>query len=37
MMKALCFILMPFGKKKDENGNIIDFDKIYNEIIKPSI
>ena len=36
-MKALCFILMPFGKKKDENGNIIDFNKIYNEFIKPSI
>jgi len=36
-MKPLCFILMPFGKKKDENGNIIDFDKIYNNFIKPSI
>ncbi|QOG11282.1 hypothetical protein [Arcobacter sp. FWKO B] len=31
------FILMPFGTKKDENGNTIDFDKIYNEFIKPSI
>lgn len=36
-MKSLCFILMPFGKKKDENGNVIDFDKIYNNFIKPSI
>ena len=36
-MKPLCFILMPFSKKKDENGNIIDFDKIYNDFIKPSI
>lgn len=36
-MKPLCFILMPFGKKKDENGNEIDFDKIYNEFIKPAI
>lgn len=36
-MKSLCFILMPFSKKKDENGNIIDFDKIYNDFIKPSI
>lgn len=36
-MKPLCFILMPFGTKKDENGNTIDFDKIYNEFIKPSI
>ncbi|MCT7546618.1 DUF4071 domain-containing protein [Aliarcobacter cryaerophilus] len=36
-MKPLCFVLMPFGKKKDEKGNIIDFDKIYNDFIKPSI
>ncbi|MBY0541215.1 MAG: hypothetical protein K2P52_07370, partial [Campylobacterales bacterium] len=36
-MRPLCFILMPFGKKKDENGNIIDFDKIYNDFINPSI
>ena len=36
-MKPLCFILMPFGKKKDENGKTIDFDKIYNDFIKPSI
>ena len=25
------------AKKKDEKGNIIDFDKIYNDFIKPSI
>ena len=36
-MKPLCFILMPFGKKKDEKGKIIDFDKIYNDFIKTSI
>ncbi len=36
-MKPLCFVLMPFGKKKDEEGKIIDFDKIYNDFIKPSI
>lgn len=36
-MKPLCFILMPFGKKKDENANEIDFDKIYNDFIKPAI
>jgi len=28
---------MPFGKKKDENGKTVDFDKIYNDFIKPSI
>lgn len=36
-MKPLCFILMPFGTKKDKNGNEIDFNKIYEEFIKPSI
>lgn len=36
-MKPLCFVLMPFGKKKDENAKEIDFDKIYEEFIKPSI
>ena len=24
-------------QKKDENGNTIDFDKIYNDFIKPAI
>ena len=33
----LCFILMPFGKKKDAEGVEIDFDKIYYEGIKPAI
>jgi len=28
---------MPFGEKKDNSGNIIDFDKIYSDFIKPSI
>ena len=36
-MKPLCFTLMPFGKKIDENGNTIDFDKIYDDFIKPAI
>lgn len=33
-MKPLCFIIMPFGKKSDANGNIIDFDYIYNSFIR---
>lgn len=36
-MKLLCFVLMPFGTKKDENGKDINFDKVYAEFIKPSI
>jgi tetratricopeptide (TPR) repeat protein len=34
----LCFVLMPFGRKKDPNGGPdIDFDPIYEQAIKPAI
>ncbi|HMK24993.1 MAG TPA: TRAFs-binding domain-containing protein [Chitinophagaceae bacterium] len=36
-MKPLCFIIMPFGKKKDADGNEIDFDEIYELLIHPAI
>jgi hypothetical protein len=36
-MKPLCFVLMPFGKKTDAAGILIDFDDIYKELIAPSI
>lgn len=36
-MKPLCFIIMPFGKKPDAKGNIIDFDYVYNEFIRKVI
>ena len=36
-MKPLCFVLMPFGKKKDEKGREIDFDAIYKALIQPAI
>jgi hypothetical protein len=36
-MKSLCFVLMPFGKKIDETGRLIDFDQIYEKIIRPGI
>ena len=32
-----CFVIMPFGEKKDVAGNPVDFDKIYDEIIVPTI
>jgi len=38
MTKPLCFIIMPFGKKKDPASNReIDFDIIYEQYIKPSV
>ena len=36
-MKPLCFVLMPFGTKEDENGRKIDFNAIYNNLIRPAI
>jgi tetratricopeptide (TPR) repeat protein len=37
MTKPLCFVLMPFGKKKDVTGREIDFDHIYDKFIKAAI
>jgi len=36
-MTPLCFVLMPFGIKKDEHGNEIDFDAVYRDMIQPAI
>ncbi|HBL27530.1 MAG TPA: DUF4071 domain-containing protein, partial [Acidobacteria bacterium] len=36
-MKDLCFVLMPFGEKKDATGNVIDFDAVYRDLIEPAI
>jgi tetratricopeptide (TPR) repeat protein len=36
--QPLCFVLMPFGKKPDPAGGAdIDFDRIYEDAIKPGI
>jgi len=37
MFKPLCFVIMPFGIKKDADGNEINFDLVYNSLIKPAI
>jgi hypothetical protein len=36
-MAPLCFVLMPFGHKPDPTGAMIDFDRIYAELIAPAI
>jgi hypothetical protein len=36
-VKPFCFVLMPFGVKADETGRQINFDRVYNEIIRPAI
>jgi tetratricopeptide (TPR) repeat protein len=37
MSGELCFVLMPFGKKPDSAGALIDFDAVYNDVIAPAI
>ncbi len=37
MPNPLCFVLMPFGKKAAISGLLIDFDAVYEELIKTSI
>lgn len=37
MNKPLCFVLMPFGEKVDASGKKIDFDAIYEGLIRPAI
>jgi tetratricopeptide (TPR) repeat protein len=36
-MKSLCFVLMPFGKKPQASGALIDFDAVYDDLIRPAI
>ena len=37
MNAPLCFVLMPFGKKPDAAGSMIDFDAVYSQLIAPAI
>jgi tetratricopeptide (TPR) repeat protein len=37
MNSPLCFVLMPFGKKPDGTGQVIDFDKVFSDLIAPAI
>jgi tetratricopeptide (TPR) repeat protein len=36
-MKPLCFVLMPFGRKPDGTGRVIDFDAVYQQVIAPAV
>ena len=37
MNRPLCFVLMPFGKKPDASGMMIDFDAVYQDLIAPAV
>lgn len=36
-MKQHSFVAMPFGVKKDSQGNEIDFNRVYTDLIKPAL
>lgn len=36
-MRPLCFVLMAFGKKPVGDGRIVDFDRVYDRMIKPAV
>jgi hypothetical protein len=33
----LCFVLMPFGRKTDAAGRVVNFDSVYQKIIAPGV
>ncbi|HZI17759.1 MAG TPA: TRAFs-binding domain-containing protein [Pyrinomonadaceae bacterium] len=37
MIKPLCFVLMPFGRKADAAGAVVAFDDVYKNLIAPAI
>ena len=37
VVKPLCFVVMPFGKKPDSGGSIINFDSVYEKVISPAV
>ncbi len=37
MPNPLCFVLMPFGQKPTSGGQLVDFDAVYQELIRPAI
>ena len=36
-MGRICFVIMPYGQKEDADGQVIDFDEIYQYIIKEAV
>ena len=35
--RAVCFVIMPFGRKPDSSGRIVDFDRIHADVIAPAV
>lgn len=36
-MRPLCFVLMPFGQKPTGDGRLVNFDVVYEKLIKPAV
>ena len=37
MPNDFCFVLMPFGRRPDVSGTLVDFDAVYHDLIAPAI
>ena len=37
MNRPLCFVLIPFGRKRDASGAVIDFEAVYRNLIVPAV
>ena len=37
MNRPLCFVLMPFGKKPNASGIVVDFESVYEDLIAPAV
>ena len=37
MQKPLCFVLMPFGEKPGAGGTVVNFNAVYDELIRPAV
>lgn len=35
--RPVCFVLMPFGTKRDPAGESVNFDVVYEQVIKPAV
>ncbi len=35
--RAVCFVIMPFGRKPDATGRRVDFDGIYADVVAPAV
>ncbi len=35
--RSVCFVIMPFGRKADGTGRMVDFDRIYNDVMAPAV